>query len=154
MTLYAINKMVYGTMMDYSVERVYATMSEHKEYMTRCDELGEIHISEEVLGSIAAAAALDVKGVSGLATTLSGDIAEFLGKRGTPRGVHITVEDDKVNVDLSILMTYGNTIPTIAKLVQEAVRTSMESMTGLSVDAININVGGIVFPPKGQPAAN
>ena len=33
-------------------------MSENKEYVSRCDELGNIHISEEVLAGIAAAAAL------------------------------------------------------------------------------------------------
>ena len=34
-------------------------MSENKEYVSRSDELGNIHISEEVLAAITAAAALD-----------------------------------------------------------------------------------------------
>ena len=33
-------------------------MSENREYVSRSDELGNIHISEEVLAAIAAAAAL------------------------------------------------------------------------------------------------
>ena len=37
-------------------------MSENKEYVSRSDELGNIHISEEVLAAITAAAALDVEG--------------------------------------------------------------------------------------------
>lgn len=56
-------------------------MSENKEYVSRSDELGNIHISEEVLAAITAAAALDVEGVSGLAANLGSDIAELLGKR-------------------------------------------------------------------------
>ena len=35
-------------------------MGEGKEYVSRSDELGNIHISEEVLAVIAAAAALEV----------------------------------------------------------------------------------------------
>ena len=36
-------------------------MGENKEYVTQIDELGNIHISEEVLAVIAAAAALEVE---------------------------------------------------------------------------------------------
>lgn len=55
-------------------------MSENKDYVSRSDELGNIHISEEVLAGIAAAATLEVEGVSGLAANLGSDIAELLGK--------------------------------------------------------------------------
>ena len=50
-------------------------MSENREYVSRSDELGNIHISGEVLASIAAAAALEVEGVSGLSANLGSDIA-------------------------------------------------------------------------------
>ena len=56
-------------------------MGEGKEYVSRSDELGNIHISEEVLAVIAAAAALEVEGVGGLAANLGTDLAELLGKR-------------------------------------------------------------------------
>ena len=49
-------------------------MSEMKEYISRADELGNIHISEDVLAVIAAAAALEVEGVSALAANLGSDI--------------------------------------------------------------------------------
>ena len=39
-------------------------------------------------------------------------------------------------------------IPEMGKSVQEAVRNAIESMTGLEVAAVNISVGGIVFPQK------
>lgn len=98
-------------------------MSENKEYVSRSDELGNIHISEEVLAGIAAAAALEVEGVSGLAANLGSDIAELLGKKTLAKGVHVQMEDEKVTVDLSILMSYGNTIPEVGKAVQDGVRT-------------------------------
>ena len=123
-------------------------MSDSKEYVSRSDELGNIHISEEVLAAISAAAALEVDGVSSLAANLGSDIAELLGKKNLAKGVRVRMEDDKVVVDLSVLMAYGHTIPEMCKAVQEGVKNAVESMTGLKVSAVNVNVGGITFPPK------
>ena len=123
-------------------------MSESKEYVSRSDELGNIHISEEVLAAIAAAAALEVEGVSSLAANLGSDIAELLGKKNLAKGVRVKMEEDKVEVELSVLMGYGHTIPEMGKAVQEGVKTAIESMTGVEVASVNVNVGGITFPTK------
>ena len=56
-------------------------MAENKEYISRPDEMGTIHISEEVLAAIAAAAALEVEGVASLSANLGSDIVQFLGKK-------------------------------------------------------------------------
>lgn len=119
-------------------------MSENRDYISRADELGNIHISEEVLAAVAAAAAAEVPGVSGL----SGNIAELLGKKNQSKGVRIQVEEEKVTVELSILMAYGHTIPEVGKAVQENVKSTMESVTGLDIAAVNVAVAGVVFPPK------
>ena len=121
-------------------------MSDSREYVSRSDELGNIHISEEVLAAISAAAALEVEGVSSLAANLGSDIAELLGKKNLAKGVRVKMEDDKVVVELSVLMSYGHTIPEMCKAVQEGVKNAIESMTGLEVSAVNVNVGGITFP--------
>ena len=123
-------------------------MSENKEYVSRADELGNIHISEEVLAAIAAAAAMEVEGVSSLAANLGRDIADLLGKKNLTKGVRVKMEDDKVEVELSVLMHYGNTIPEMGKAVQEGVKQAIESMTGLEVSVVNVNVGVISFPAK------
>ncbi|HIY72356.1 Asp23/Gls24 family envelope stress response protein [Intestinimonas butyriciproducens] len=128
-------------------------MGEGREYVSRSDELGNIHISEEVLAVIAAAAVLEVEGIGGLAANLGTDLAELLGKKNLSRGIHIQVEDENVTVDLSILVKYGYTIPDVARAVQEAVAGSIEATSGLTVAAVNVNVGGVVFEkePKKAP---
>ncbi|MCI8913051.1 MAG: Asp23/Gls24 family envelope stress response protein [Lawsonibacter sp.] len=115
-------------------------MGESKDYVSRSDELGNIHISEEVLAAISAAAALEVEGVSSLTANPS--------KKNAAKGVHVKLEEEKVVVTMSVLMAYGHTIPEMGRAVQEAVKTAIESMSGLEVSAVNISVGGIVFPPK------
>ena len=94
----------------------------------------------------AAAAALEVEGVSSLAANLGSDIAELLGKKTLAKGVHIQMTDETVTAELSILMAYGHTIPEVGKAVQDAVKNAVESMTGLEIAAVNVNVGGITFP--------
>ena len=119
-------------------------MAENKEYVTQVDELGNIHISEEVLAVIAAAAALEVEGVSSLASG-GKDISELLGKKNLARGIRVQVEDERVQVELAIMVKYGYTIMEVARAAQDAVATNIEAMSGLKVQAVNINVGGVTF---------
>ena len=128
-------------------------MADGKEYISRPDELGNIHISEEVLAVIAAAAALEVEGVGSLAANLGSDLAGLLGKKNYGKGVHISVsEGEGVCVDVSILIQYGYTIPDVAKAVQDAVYDAVENTSGLSVECVNVHVGGVIFErePKKQ----
>ncbi len=125
-------------------------MNENKEYVSRCDELGNIHISEEVLAAIAAAATLEVEGVNGLSANLGSDLAELLGKKNLAKGIHVQMEEDQVKVELSIVMDYGHTIPEIGKSIQDGVMNAIESMTGLKVSEVNVTVSGISFEKKAQ----
>ena len=128
-------------------------MSEMKEYISRADELGNIHISEDVLAVIAAAAALGVEGVHGRAANLGSDLAELLGgKKNLAKGIRIQVADQAVSVDISIVVKYGYLIPDVAKAVQDAVCSSMESMSSLTVTAVNVNVSGISLESAGHKA--
>ena len=120
-------------------------MGEGKEYVSRSDELGNIHISEEVLAVIAAAAALEVEGVGGLAANLGTDLAELLGKKTLSRGIRLEVAEENVTVDVNILVKYGHTIPEVGRAVQEAVMSSIEATSGLTVEAVNVTVGGVIF---------
>ena len=128
-------------------------MAESREYVSRSDELGNIHISEEVLAVIAAAAALEVEGVGGLAANLGSDLAELLGKKNLSRGIRLHVEEESVTIDVAILVKYGYTIPDVARAVQEGIAGSVEATSGLSVAAVNVIVGGVVFDkePKKAP---
>ena len=128
-------------------------MSEMKEYISRADELGNIHISEDVLEVSAAGAAREGEGVDGLAANLGSDLAELLGgKKNLAKGIRIQVADQAVSVDISIVVKYGYLIPDVAKAVQDAVCSSMESMSSLTVTAVNVNVSGISLESAGHKA--
>lgn len=123
-------------------------MPDFKNYVTHEEEQGAIHISEEVLSAIAAAATTEVEGVSGISPTFTSDFVERLGKKGTGKGVRVTMEENTANISLSILMTYGHKINEVGSAVQDSVSTAIESMAGLTVGTVNVNVAGLVFPQK------
>ena len=126
-------------------------MGDGKEYISRPDELGNIHISEDVLAVIAAAAATEVEGVGSLSTNLSSDIAELLGgKKNLSKGIRIVMEEDSVQVDVSLLIKYGYTIVDVAKEVQNAVFLAIENTSGLPVENVNVHVAGILFDKESK----
>ena len=116
-------------------------MNENK--TTSRTENGSVHISDEVVASIAALTAVEVEGVAALSSGV--DIGELLGRRNLSRGVKITVKDRTVYLDISMLVRYAFAIPIVAKKVQRKVKDAVESMTGLTVGEINIQVFGVLF---------
>lgn len=127
-------------------------MSETEKYISRSDEMGNIHISTEVLAVIAAAAALEVEGVGGMAAGLGTDMAELVGRKVVAKGVHLTLAEDRLEIGLSVLVKYGYTVPEVAKNVQEAVASAVENTSGLAVTGVNVTVAGVMFPRNGNHA--
>lgn len=120
-------------------------MSESRDYISYPDEMGTIHIADEVLAVVAASAALEVEGVSSLAANLSTDLAELMGKKVYSKGVRLSVANGQVVVEISILIQYGFIIPDVAKKVQEAVMTAVSNTSGMEVSRVNVQVAGVSF---------
>ena len=124
-------------------------MADSKEYMTLPEENGSIHISEEVLSAIAVGAVREVEGVSGMMTNLGGSVTDLVNnkknaQKGT-KGVKIDMSGAGLVLDLYLTVQYGNAIPEVAENAQKAVMAAIEAMTGCTVDAVNIHVGGITL---------
>ena len=119
-------------------------MSESREYFTRSEQYGDVHISEEVLEMIAGAAALEVEGVTGLAGGTVGE--QILGRRKLSKGITILWESDQITINISIQIRYGSIIPEVAKKVQEGIIANVEATSGLKVAEVNVRVGGVTFP--------
>ncbi len=125
-------------------------MSENEKYISRADEMGNINISQDVLAVIAAAAALDVEGVGGMAAGLGTDVAELVGRKVLSKGVRLSMEENEVAVDLTLLVKFGYAVPDVAKAVQDAVVSAVENTSGLTVRCVNVSVTGVIFPHKAQ----
>ena len=75
---------------------------------------------------------------------LSSDVTAA-NRKALTKGVRLSVEDEKVAVDLSILVRYGYVVTDVAKAVQDAVFSAVENTSGLSVACVNVAVVGVAF---------
>src|SRR5574344_1272634 len=99
-------------------------MADSREYMSHEENMGSINISEDVVASIASAAALDVDGVGGM---ISGNVSDLVGgKKMTAKGVRVEMEDDGIVVNLFIIIRYGCAIGEVAEKVQNSVYAALE----------------------------
>ena len=124
-------------------------MAENKEYFTQEMENGTIQISEDVVASVTGMAVLEVEGVCGLSSSIGTDIAEMLGMKTLSKGVRLSsTEDGALKIDCDVVSRFGQNIFELAKNVQENVKSSVESVTGLSVAEVNVTVCGIALPKE------
>ena len=104
-------------------------MAENKDYMTKELENGAVSINEEVITTIAAAAIKDVEGV--------------VNGKNDKKTIRVALAEDSVEVDCGLVVIYGHSVVEIAKTVQNAVTNAVESMTGIKVSRVDVNVSGI-----------
>ena len=103
-----------------------------------------IQISNDVIAVIAGVAVSEVPGVSGMAGGFAGGISEvFSGKKNMAKGIKVDVEGDKAKIDVNIIVEYGSRIPDVAFEIQNRVKKSVENMTGLKVEEVNVHVQGV-----------
>ena len=120
-------------------------MAENKQYVTQMQENGAVLISEDVITTIVAHAVEEVEGVVGLNAKPAADIIEMIGKKGWVKGLKITIgEEDALTLDCNVNVAYGQSVVSVANAVQEAVSNALESMAGVKIAAVNVNVCGIV----------
>ena len=120
-------------------------MAESKQYITQVQQCGSVMISEDVIATIVAHAVSEVEGVVGLSTQPGADIAELIGKKNWGKGMKVIIgEDDELYIDCNITVCYGQSVVTVATAVQEAIYNALESMAGVTISSVNVNVCGIV----------
>ena len=106
-------------------------------------EVGEVEINDDVIAVIAAVAALEVEGVASMTGNITADIVAKLGMKKLSKVVKVTVSENSMVIDLSLNLEYGTNILEASKAVQSKVKSSVENMTGLNVDVVNVNIASV-----------
>ncbi|MGE5552391.1 MAG: Asp23/Gls24 family envelope stress response protein [Betaproteobacteria bacterium] len=116
------------------------------------NELGQVNISDEVIGIIAGVAAMECYGLVGMANrNIQDGISELLRREQLNRGVDVRVEPDGVVLDLYIIVEYGTNITEVAHNVMDKVKYTVESQIGVTVSQVNVHVQGVrVTSPQGK----
>lgn len=119
-------------------------MAENKQYITQVQTGGNVMISEDVISTIVANAVAEVEGVVGLSVKPGADMMELISKKAWGKSLKISIgEDDLVYVDCNLIIGYGQSVVNVAKAVQESVTAALESVAGVTVACVNVNVSGI-----------
>lgn len=108
------------------------------------NDYGEIIYDDNILASIAGTAAMECYGLVGMAVRSKTDgIVELLKRENLAKGVKITSIENKLIIDLYIVVEFGTRISVVASNIIDKVKYTVENTTGLKVKEINIHVQDI-----------
>jgi uncharacterized alkaline shock family protein YloU len=134
-------------------------MADSKEQQRGASELvtkeGKTTIASEVVTKIAALATKEIAGVHEMGTLGFGDALTGLAQRAaktgqSTQGVHVEVGEREVAVDLKVVVEYGVNIPQVASAIRRNIASRINSMTGLTVKEVNIDVSGLYFAEESK----
>jgi len=107
---------------------------------------GQVQIADEVIAVIAGTAMHEVDGVA----FSQGRAGDLIGKKNLSKGITLNIENDQVYLTADVMVRFGMKVQDIGLAVQKRIKTAVETMTGLSVAEVNVNISGIAYDRKTQ----
>ena len=72
------------------------------------------------------------------------------GKKNLAKGVKVTIEEGEAAIEMEIGVKMGGNLLQMAKDVQSKVKNAVETMTGLEVSAVHVNIAGVMMEKAKQ----
>ncbi len=107
----------------------------------------QIEMSKEVVADLAAQAAMEVEGVVSCQRNAVETLASRVKREFVRHGVKVEEEDSKYRLSVSVCVSYGGSIPQIARKIQEKVKEYVEGSAGVEVKEVEVVVEDIEPPP-------
>lgn len=107
--------------------------------MEKLENIGKVNISTKVLRVIAEIAAREVEGFVKLVPSI--------GKENK-HGIEIAFESNVFNFELNVMIEYGYNLETVSNKIQKNVKNAIETMTGLEVSRVNVNINDVAYLGK------
>ena len=119
-------------------------MAENTKMITlRKDGVGTVKMDADLITVIAALAATEENGVSSMAGNLTHELIRRMGMRSLSSGVRTQIEGEEVSFDLSVNVDFGRSITDVSKEIQERVKNTVETMTGLTVREVAVRIADV-----------
>lgn len=107
-------------------------------------QLGEITIDLDVLKKYAGSAAVECFGVVGMASVNMKDgLVKLLKKESISHGVNVEIVENRININLHIVVSYGVSISAVSDNLINDVAYKVEEFTGMTVNRITVYVEGV-----------
>ena len=108
------------------------------------NQYGTISIENEVIARIAGLTAIDCYGIVGMAAkNVKDGFVHLLKRESFTKGIRINVNEDKISIDLHIIVEYGTNITAIAENIISTVKYKVETVCGIEVEQVNVFVEGV-----------
>ncbi|MBO4281071.1 MAG: Asp23/Gls24 family envelope stress response protein [Lachnospiraceae bacterium] len=105
---------------------------------------GDVFIDLDVIANYAGSAATECFGVVGMAAVSMKDgIAKLLRKDSLKHGVRVKLNENRITIDLHIIVSYGVSIRAVCSNLYDNVKYRVEDFSGLHVERLNIHVDGV-----------
>ena len=106
--------------------------------------MGNIMIDNEVIAQYAGSVAVECFGIVGMAgVNVKDGLVRLLKMDSLTRGITVTLENNKLNLDFHVIVAYGVSIMAVADNLVDNVKYKVEEFTGLKINKINIFVEGV-----------
>lgn len=116
---------------------------------------GATKVADAVVTKVAGIATREVSGVHALGGGASRALSSVTQRVGIgderSQGVTVEVGEREAAVDLTIVIEYGESIPTVSQAIRENVIRRVEGICGLTVTEVNIAVNDLYFPGDDVP---
>lgn len=108
------------------------------------NEYGTITIDNEAIARLAGYSALDCYGIVGMAAkNVKDGIVQLLKKERLTKGIRLNINENKISLDLHIIVEYGTNFSAIADSIMNTVKYRVEEYAGLEVEKVNVFVEGV-----------
>ncbi len=106
--------------------------------------MGSILVDSDVIANYAGNVAMECYGVVGMAVINMRDgIAGLLKRDSISKGITVRMENNKMSLNLHIIVAYGVGIMAVANNLMSEVKYKVESFTGLDVERVNVYIEGV-----------
>lgn len=109
------------------------------------NHLGIIDISHEYFVNLVGNATVGCFGVVAMsnADAKQGILAKITKREGLDKGIRVRTRNQKLIIDIHIIVAYGTNISTIVKSIMHKVEFTVHEKTGFSVARVNVFVDGM-----------
>ncbi len=104
---------------------------------------GSTHISTVVLSKLVGMAAKMTGGIASMPTSWLEGITNKLSGGSLQNGIALKVDRSTLEINIKIVVKYGVKIQEVCRELKHNVKETVEHLTGLTIEVINIRVEGI-----------
>ncbi len=105
---------------------------------------GKIIISDNTIEKFVYHVAMDCYGiVSFVPDSVWESVVGFFKFGSNVRGVKVHAVDDRIFIDVAVIVKYGVSIKAVVEALKESIQYKVERFTGMIVDTMNVKVRGI-----------